>query len=375
MDNTAVFENGTAAIENEIAVADAFAVPAGQSEAMDLHLRIKANLEMAATSLLEVCRGLKEMKEGDRYKALGFEGFEDYTETALGIKSRMAYYYISTYDRLGPDLLAENAGLGITKLRLLSEVTPLDRGEFFEDNDLAGMSVEEIREAVKERNGLREQLSMFEEMEKSPDDRELADEFSDLQRERDEALAAKERAEAELAAIAAAEEKEIAVSEENIRAVIEEELTENLEAQIAAAVENARAEAEKERDRLIKAAKKEAKEKAEQAAEKKLAEARAAAIEEARANAKREVDEQLAAVRAEQLEAAARAAELEKKLNVSTSTETMQFSLHFDQIQQHFKKMLEILTTLQEKDDATAMKLETVLETGLNGLKQQLFDN
>lgn len=144
-------------------ITDVLAVSVEQKEALDLHIKIKTNLEMAASALIDACQGLKEMKEGNRYTALGFEKFEEYTESALGIKARMAYYYISTYDRLGPETIKQNAALGISKLRLLSEVTPFERESFMEDNDLAGMSVEEIKEAVKERNGLREQLSMFQE--------------------------------------------------------------------------------------------------------------------------------------------------------------------------------------------------------------------
>lgn len=323
-------------MQNEHTMTGVLDVDAGKDEALELHLRIRANLEMAATSLLEACRGLKEMKEGNRYRALGYERFEDYTESALGIKSRQAYYYIQALDRLGPQLVEEHAGLGITKLRLLTEVSPLEREDFLDSNDLAGMSVKEIEAAVKERNGLREQLSLFQNKE---DD--TADERSVWLENQLEA-------------------------EKEARATLEGEMAEKLAAEREDAAEAARAELEKKQEEKLKEARREAREKAEKAAEKKIASAKAEAEEAARAELEQRLAEQVAAERAERDAAAARAAELEKKLEVAASAETTAFALLFEQQQEVFTKMLAQITALAEKGSADqAAKLENALRGAL----------
>ncbi len=213
-----------------------------EQQAMELHMSILAHKELAAQHLVEFCRGLKEMRDGEGYRALGYERFEEYTEAMVDIKGRQAYYYISTYERLGAAVLSENAGLGITKLRLLAEVTAMDRGEFIAENDLDGMTVDEVRAAILERNGLREQLSLLEEAETPPVD---------------------------------------------------------VDAIKAEAVAAANAEAAKKQDKLVKDAIKEGEARAKNGYAGELAKAREAAAAEAREEARREMDAQLAVERQE----------------------------------------------------------------------------
>lgn len=91
-------------------------------EAAKLHAQIMANGQVAASALLEFCKGLKRMRDEKLYTELGFGTFEDYTEKLAGIKSRMAYHYISCYENLGTTFLQSNAQLGITKLTVLSKL-------------------------------------------------------------------------------------------------------------------------------------------------------------------------------------------------------------------------------------------------------------
>lgn len=126
-----------------------------RGQAMQLHSDIMANMRAAATAMVEFCRQLKEMRDRKLYSALGFARFEDYAEQAVGIKWRQAYNYIQVYERLSPQLLEQNAGLGVTKLLLLTQVSAPDRAEFAGENDLAGMTVEEIKALISEKTGLR----------------------------------------------------------------------------------------------------------------------------------------------------------------------------------------------------------------------------
>lgn len=122
---------------------------------------------------VEFCRQLKEMRDRKLYSALGFARFEDYAEQAVGIKWRQAYNYIQVYERLSPQLLEQNAGLGVTKLLLLTQVSAPDRAEFAGENDLAGMTVEEIKALISEKNGLAQQISMLETESRRGEQRDL----------------------------------------------------------------------------------------------------------------------------------------------------------------------------------------------------------
>lgn len=131
------------------------------AEAMSLHGKILAGGQVLAQSLVEFARRLKEMRDRRLYRRLGCENFEEYVERRVGLRQRQAYTYISTLERLGPQLMEQNAGLGITKLQLLSQITGPDRVEFAREHDLAGMSVAEVEALVKRANDQGQQLSMF----------------------------------------------------------------------------------------------------------------------------------------------------------------------------------------------------------------------
>ena len=131
------------------------------AEAMSLHGKILAGGQVLAQSLVEFARRLKEMRDRRLYRRLGCESFEEYVESRVGLRQRQAYTYISTLERLGPQLMEQNAGLGITKLQLLSQITGPDREDFARENDLAGMSVAEVEALVKRANDQGQQLSMF----------------------------------------------------------------------------------------------------------------------------------------------------------------------------------------------------------------------
>ena len=145
-------------------------------EAERLHQNILAHAQMAAESLWQCCKVLKIMRDTKLYESLGFDKFSDYTEKALNLKERQAYYYISTYEKLGDRFLQSNAGLGITKLVELAQLPPMEREQIVENNDLAGMSVSEIKKLVSENDQKGEQISLLEDK-----NTELCEKVSDLE--------------------------------------------------------------------------------------------------------------------------------------------------------------------------------------------------
>lgn len=76
-----------------------------QAEAIGLHYEIVSAAQAAASSLLDLGRKLKCMRDSGKYKALGFETFGDYTEQAVHIRQRQAYTYISVVEKLPAQLI------------------------------------------------------------------------------------------------------------------------------------------------------------------------------------------------------------------------------------------------------------------------------
>ena len=73
------------------------------TRAVTLTRSIIANAQAAQQSLYEVCKGLKEMRDGKLYKELGYQNFEDYTENEVGIKKVQAYNFVAIASNLSAD--------------------------------------------------------------------------------------------------------------------------------------------------------------------------------------------------------------------------------------------------------------------------------
>ena len=130
-------------------------------DAIQTHQRIMANGEICARSLVEVCKDLKKMRDNKLYEQFGYETFDKYCDEMAGIKSRMAYNYISAYENLGANVLQSNAHLGITKLNLIAGMNPVERTEGLYDGTFDNMSVSEIKELVKKNKEMGEQIDLL----------------------------------------------------------------------------------------------------------------------------------------------------------------------------------------------------------------------
>lgn len=131
--------------------------------ALVTHQHICECYKTAAVSLMDMAKSLKRMRDEKLYTELGYESFGDYVEhnEDYSFKERQAYTYISCYEKLGEAFLQSNANLGITKLELLTKLDTFDRAEIAEDNDLAGITVDEVKQLIADKQALGEQLSMF----------------------------------------------------------------------------------------------------------------------------------------------------------------------------------------------------------------------
>lgn len=96
------------------------------NKAVALHRRITANAQAAQESLYEMCKALKEMRDGKLYKELGFQNFEDYCENEVGVSRFMAYKYISIAELKNVESIQQ---IGVTKLSLLAKLDEPQREE------------------------------------------------------------------------------------------------------------------------------------------------------------------------------------------------------------------------------------------------------
>lgn len=325
-----------------------------QAQAVGLHYEIVAAAQAAANSLLTLGRKLKQMRDTGGYKRLGFETFADYTEQAVGIRQRQAYNYISVVENVPARLVEENAAAGVTKLALLGRMAPADQREVA-GQDLANITVAELKKLVEERNGLSEQLSMIQDTARPAAEAESTE--VDMDALRAQAL---EQARAE-------------VKEQHAQAMRKalQEQGEKLAADRKAAEAHAAEQAKKEAERKAREQVAQAKAEAAQAAEKKLAEEREAARRDQEEKDKADLE----AARQEAAEARAQAEETARKLQLTASEESIRFALLFEQLQGAAGAMMDLVDALTAAGRAEeAAKLRTALAGALQALAGQAAD-
>lgn len=128
------------------------------TKAIALTRSIIANAQAAQQSLYEVCKGLKEMRDGKLYKELGYQNFEDYTENEVGIKRRQAYGYIAVAENLPSDFVHSSAQIGIKKLELLAKLDEPTRETVTEKVDVESATVKELKAEIETLQRKNEKL-------------------------------------------------------------------------------------------------------------------------------------------------------------------------------------------------------------------------
>lgn len=141
------------------------------TRAVTLDKRIKANSHAMEDSLWEVCKGLKEMRDGKLYKELGYDNLEDYSENEVGIKKTQAYCFIKIAESYSEENFRPVGKIGTTKLFLLTKLDEPLREEFIQNNDVSEMSKRELEEKIKEINDLKAENEKIQEYNKQLADR------------------------------------------------------------------------------------------------------------------------------------------------------------------------------------------------------------
>ena len=327
---------------------------AQQMEAAALHAEIRQKKEVLGNALADFCEALKRMRDGKLYQVLGYQDFGTYCEEQHGIRARMAYKYIKAYEDLGRQLMEQNASAGITKLALLGEVCAPDRAGFAADHDLAGMTVQEIKAAIKAAADLGEQVSLLQE-----ENTRLA---------KDAELDRKEREDAHAAAMRYKNECDRrAKDQERLEGLVQQKDRQLRERPIE--IRQTDPDPEEIR-RKVEAALKKAKKEWSQKAEEEKAAAVKEASEKAAEQAAAEVNMELAAARVEVENVRAKVQKLEKQLENTGSGATVE--VLFEQLQEVVEKLQEALDDMEGVDKYQSDKMRRALARALQTLAAQM---
>ncbi|HAJ97624.1 MAG TPA: hypothetical protein DCO72_07800, partial [Ruminococcus sp.] len=144
--------------ELENAPETAVVVSEEYTKAVTLTRHIIANAQAMQQSLYEVCKGLKEMRDGKLYKELGYQNFEDYCENEVGLKRRQAYAYVSIAEKLPEDFVQSTAQIGVQKLALLAKLDEADREELTQRVNPQETSVKQLQAEIKRLKAERTEM-------------------------------------------------------------------------------------------------------------------------------------------------------------------------------------------------------------------------
>lgn len=117
-------------------------------QAKKLHQRILDDAQSAAESLYDMCKAIKEMRDGKHYKALLYDNFEGYCEEALGMSRANAYHYIQIAEGMSAENVKSMRQIGVTKLALLAAITEEQREQIAETVDVESATVRELKAQI-----------------------------------------------------------------------------------------------------------------------------------------------------------------------------------------------------------------------------------
>lgn len=132
------------------------AEPDKKARAIYLRDHVKAHLAAMLANLYEVCKSMKEMRDGKLYKQLGYQNFEDCCKTEFGLTRMQSYKYIKIANNLSEDFVKSTLQIGTEKLSLLAMLDEDDRAELMERKDPADSSVRELKAEIEKLKAEKE---------------------------------------------------------------------------------------------------------------------------------------------------------------------------------------------------------------------------
>lgn len=122
--------------------------PEQKARAIYLRDHVKAHLAAMQANLYEVCKAMKEMRDGKLYKELGYRNFEDCCKTEFGLTRMQSYKYIKIANNLSEDFVKSTLQIGTEKLSLLAMLDEDGREELTARVDVSDSSVRELKAEI-----------------------------------------------------------------------------------------------------------------------------------------------------------------------------------------------------------------------------------
>lgn len=119
-----------------------------RKQAFELHYKIISSADTAQLALWDMCKNLKEMRDSKLYKALGYDNFEEYCETEVGLKRRQALKYVAIVENVDIKNVQSTAHLGTEKLYLLSTIDKEQQHELSEKVNLEETTVKQLKAEI-----------------------------------------------------------------------------------------------------------------------------------------------------------------------------------------------------------------------------------
>lgn len=128
-------------------------------QAVELHQKILISANLAQQNLWDMCTSLKQMRDGKLYKELGYNNFEDYCETEVGMKKRNAYNYISIIEKIDTENVQPVAQIGVKKLALLATLSTEQQAEVAHNVNLEDTTYKELKAKIDKLKTEKQELS------------------------------------------------------------------------------------------------------------------------------------------------------------------------------------------------------------------------
>lgn len=154
--------------------------------AIELNQKIIITAQAAQQNLYDMCVMLKQMRDDKLYKELGYQNFEDYCESEVGMNRRNAYRYIAVIENIKN--VTSMSQIGMTKLSLLASLSESQQEEIQQTVNLEDTSVRELKAEIARLKADHKQ-----------EIKELSDENTELQGKMKELVSDADTVRAELA--------------------------------------------------------------------------------------------------------------------------------------------------------------------------------
>lgn len=318
-------------------------------DAVELHSKILYHWGQAQSSVIETAKCLKKMRDTKGYIKLDCANFEQYVIEFAGFSQRQAYNFIKALEELGEEMLAKNSHLGITKLINIVALPATKRADFIEENDIANLSVNEIKELIESEKYYKEQITFLSNTPKT----ELIN-----TPEIEEIIAQMDRIKAEN------EELKSRPIEVAVKELSQNEL-DDIKKQTKQELKKEFLQSQKE---LIKQAEEKVKQKALEEHEIKIEQVKKDVL----ISSQKDIEQKLALLEKEKKQALERSNNLAKQLEISSDETVTKLAIYFKNTGEQIDNLIESLKELKAKNEEKGCEMKEKVIKLLEHLKSKV---